>query len=212
MTIHGPGPTLSRHPRRPQAGLPFLQGQTLARGRVHEFCGPARRMLALSAMAGCTGPVLWLRPGWLPERLCPAGILPFADPGRLIMVAAQRDDDLLWSCEEALRAGAAALVIAELSTPPGLTPVRRLHLAAEAGSSAGTGVILTPGDGGARGVESRWHASPDHRPGASRWQIALLRSRTSPPGRWAATAQHGQEDRRPALTLSPARDPAVAFD
>jgi protein ImuA len=212
MTIHGLGPTLSRTPRRPQAGLPFLQDQTLARGRVHEFCGPARRMLALMAMAGCAGPVLWLRPDWLPERLCPAGIVPFVDPGRLIIVAAQRDDDLLWSCEEALRAGAAALVVAELSAPPGLTPVRRLHLAAEAGSSMGTGVILTPGDGGARGVESRWHASPDHRPGENRWQITLLRSRNSPSGCWTLTARNGQQDSRPSFTLSPARGPAVKID
>jgi protein ImuA len=100
--------------------------------------------------------------------------------------------------EEALRSGTAPLVVAEVLSPPGLTPIRRLHLAAEAGSQAahrdGTtapiGLILLPGQGGAQGVESRWHMTP--RPSRSllwsdegAWTLTRLRARLAPPAAWA---------------------------
>ncbi len=188
------GPLL-RHHRQPRAGLPFLGRFTLAAARVHEFCGPARRMLALMAARGTTGPVLWLRPGWLPERLFPDGVQPVIAPGRLIFVTPARPADLLWCFEQALRAGAAALVVAELPEPPGLTPVRRLNLAAEAGAASGpvvpTGLILTPGEGGAPGVESRWHIAPCHGPGTTCWRLDLRRARDMPPQGWQITATAG---------------------
>ena len=79
----------------PVAALPFLGTLSLARARAHEFCGPARRTLALMAARGTEGPVLWLRPGWLPERLFPEGVLSFIEPGRLIFVTPRRPEDLL---------------------------------------------------------------------------------------------------------------------
>jgi protein ImuA len=189
---------ISRSQHRPRTALPFLGGLSLARARVHEFCGPARRTLALMAARSVTGPVIWIRPGWLPERLYPDGVLPLIEPGRLIFVTPRRPEDLLWCFEEALRAGAVALVVGELPEPPGLTPVRRLNLAAETGATEGaqtpTGLILTPGHGGAQGVESRWHIAPRHSEKASRWQLDLCRARSEPPQRWSLTpAPAGQE-------------------
>ncbi len=161
---------------------------TLARARVHEFCGPSRRTLALMAARGTEGPVIWLRPGWLPERLLPEGVLPLIEPGRLIFVTPRRPEDLLWCFEEALRAGAAPLVVAELPEPPRLTPVRRLQLAAETGADLGltlsTGLMLTPGVGGAQGAESRWHIAPCHSHTTTRWRLELLRARAEPPQGW----------------------------
>lgn len=154
----------------------------LVLGRAHELCGPARRVLAAMVagrMAGPggdesrAGPVLWIRPAHAEGRLNPEGLARFFDPARLVLAVPQRAQDVLWIAEEALRSGAAPLVIAELDAPPGLTPVRRLHLAAEAGAlaarasggAAGGGrgapapplaLLLTPDQGGAQGVESRW--------------------------------------------------------
>lgn len=200
---------ISRQNPRPRAALPFLGALSLARARVHEFCGPARRTLALMAARGVAGPVLWLRPGWLPERLFPEGVVSFIEPGRLIFVTPRRPEDLLWCFEEGLRGGGVALVIAELPEPPRLTPVRRLQLAAETGAAEGratpTGLMLTPGTGGAPGVESRWALAPDHGMGRTCWRLDRLRARKDPPQSWMITA--GESGTGFALTKAKSRGP-----
>jgi protein ImuA len=146
--------------------------------------------------------VVWIAPGWLAERLYPCGLRDFADPARLILARARRPEDLMWAMEESLRTGAVGLVVCELAAPPGLTPVRRLHLAAEAGAEAARhrgriaplGVLLTPGAGGAQGIESRWQlaALPTEASGGANlpvWRLDRLRARMQPPAEWRL--QHG---------------------
>ncbi len=178
-------------------------GLTLRRGRTHEICGPARRVLAVLALASAEGPVLWVQPGWIADRLCPAGVNDYADPGRLLFALARRPEDLLWTMEEGLRSGAAPVVVADLPAPPALTPMRRLQLAAEAGAEAARphrrppplGLVLTPGEGGAAGAESRWHMAPAPAPAprldqarAPRlWRLERRRARTLPPAAWVVT-------------------------
>lgn len=189
------------------AQQPLAGDLTLQRGRVHELCGPSRLMLAARLMAKTQGPVVWIRPGWVAERLNTVGLQPLADPSRLILVQAPRDDSLLWAAEEALRSGAAPLVIAELLAPPALTPTRRLHLAAETGAEAARrdnaaaplGLILLPGTGGAQGVESRWHLAPAPSR-ALLWSeeesftLTRLRARILPPASWSLhTRPKGEE-------------------
>lgn len=180
-----------------RAVQPLFGGLGLSVSRVHEFCGPARVPLAVLLMGQMGGPVIWILPGWQAERLYPDGIMPLADPGRLILVRARRPEDMLWAAEEALRSGAAPLVVAELPQPPGLTPVRRLHLAAEAGSEAARhagrgpvlGLLLTPGEGGAAGVESRWWMAPAPSPSTliemgAAWTLRRVRARMEPEAEW----------------------------
>ena len=207
-------------PDRPGDMQPLVADLALRRGRVHEFCGPARRTLAVLAMAKASGTVVWIRPGWRPERLNVAGLQPLADPARLILVEAARDENLLWAMEEALRSGVAPLVVAELSSPPALTPIRRLHLAAEAGAGAARregwvqplGLVLLPGAGGAQGIESRWHMAPRPSPtllwseGVT-WHLSRLRARLLPPAAWTLWRGPGGQERL-ATTPLPEADPA----
>jgi protein ImuA len=168
--------------------LPLVPGSgiALARGRVHEICGPARRSMAAFVMGRTEGPVLWLMPGWQAERPNPPGLAALADPGRMILALPRRPEDILWGMEEALRSGVVPLVIAEVPTPPGLTPMRRLQLATQAGvGQAGggqaLGLVLTPADGGAAGAETRWHIRQT--PGGT-WRLDLRRGRGVLPAAW----------------------------
>ncbi|WP_299204814.1 hypothetical protein [uncultured Tateyamaria sp.] len=181
-----------------RACLPLLSegaqhglGHGLAMGRVHEACGPARHRLAMWLMAQTKGPVIWITPDWSTEHLNPCGMMPSIDPARLIIVHAKRADDVLWSMEEVLRSGTVPLAIADMPGLPGLTPVRRMHLAAENGGAgkgdAPLGLLLTPGMGGAQGVESRWHLTPDHRGDQGRWRLTRLRARAAPEQTWEIT-------------------------
>ncbi|MCZ8332988.1 MAG: hypothetical protein O9328_01875 [Rhodobacteraceae bacterium] len=194
---------LSDHGPRPRGMVPMPGGAAagigLARGRLHEFRGPSRVALAVQVMAECAGPVLWITPGWQAERLYPDGVAALADPARLICARARRVEDILWAMEEGLRSGAVPLVVAEVPAAPGLTPVRRLQLAAEAGAEAAhhagrgivpLGVMLTGGEAGAAGVESRWRMGPlpatssllEER--GSVWRLERERARGAGPAAW----------------------------
>lgn len=173
MTIRPP--LLSDPAGRP--AIVLARDIALRPGRVHEGCGRSRRVLAAMVAGAVTGPVLWARPQHEVEGLMPAGLRAFFDPARLILVRARTALDLLWTLEEALRSGAVGLAVAELAQPPGLTPVRRLHLAAEAGGGRVPGLLLTPDQGGAPGVESRWHLAPEPDGG---WLARRLRARMAP--------------------------------
>lgn len=184
---------LQHQTHRPRPSLPFLGDLSLPLARAHEFCGPARRSLALMLAARTEGPLFWISPAWLPDRLHGEGVISFLSPGRIIFVSPKRPEDLLWCMEEVLRTGAVPLVVADLPNPPGLTPVRRLHLAAENGAENGKlsplGLLLTPGDGGAQGIESRWHLAGRHQGEDQTWQLERRRARTDPPKSWTVFAQ-----------------------
>ncbi|MBT6097308.1 MAG: hypothetical protein HN582_03665 [Marinovum sp.] len=186
--------TRNHPPKRP--ALTVLKDIDLDLGRVHECAGRARRVFALILAARTNGPVLWIAPAYGIDKLNPDGMLRFVDPGRFIFVAPQRAEDLLWSMEEALRSGAVPLVVADMPGFPGLTPVRRLHLAAEAGAAQAPrpplGLLLTPDAGGAQGVETRWVMQPDMAPDMAkelphdhlRWHLARSRARRAAPRDW----------------------------
>lgn len=183
---------LSNRPTR-AAPPPLVpaEGAELATSRAHEVCGPARRYFALLAAAASRGPVFWIAPAWCRVRPNPPGFAHLFDPGRLTFISPTRAEDVLWTLEEVLRSGAVPLVVADLPNPPGLTPVRRLHLAAETGAVEGahapTALILTP-EGAAPGIESRWSLSPACDPARTAWRIERLRARHAPPKAWEIDA------------------------
>ena len=177
--------------RAGRPGLEFLPGLSLALARVHELCGPARRTLAVTVARALSGEVFWITPAWGLDRLHGDGLCRFIAPGRVVFVTPRRTEEVLWCAEESLRSGAVPLVVADLPEPPGLTPIRRLQLAAEAGAATGRhrplGLILTPGEGGAAGVESRWALAPHHQGENEAWRLDRLRARQAPPRSWTMT-------------------------
>lgn len=184
---------LGRAHHRPDTGQTLIGPLSLARGRVHEAHGPARHTLALMLARAMEGPVFWVAPAWSPERLYPQGLVNLGvNPGRITFIHARHPTDILWTLEEILRSGAVPLVVGDLPGPPGLTPMRRMQLAAEAGTEATgrapLGLILTP-EGGAAGAESRWRLAPDHGAGATGWRLARERARSDPPGDWRVVPQ-----------------------
>jgi protein ImuA len=170
----------------------------LARARVHEATGPSRHLFALPAAAALDGPVLWLQPAWTAERLMGDGVRAFIDPARLVFGRARTVPEILWAAEEALRTGLVPLVVAELPGPPGLTAVRRLHLAAETGALRARpplGLVLTPDPGGAPGIETRWHLAPAPgwaAAGAPRWRLTRARARMAPERSWEMRLEAGR--------------------
>jgi protein ImuA len=182
------------------------RGPRLALGRAHEIAGPGRRAFAAMAAARLSGPVLWILAGRSPGTLDPEGLSAFFAPARLVVARTGRGVDGLWAAEEALRSGA-ALVVLEPADPPGLTPVRRLNLAAEAGGAAAPApplcLILAAEGGSAAAVETRWWIDPapgwareaGPEGGPARWRAALLRDKGGPPGAWAVVAHEGRAAR-----------------
>lgn len=195
-------PTRPTHTRGPVPELPLPAGLSpgLLRGRAHEICGPARVAFALLLLARCDGPVVWIAPAWQGDRPYAFGVADYIHPGRLILAHARRPEDLQWCAEEALRSGAAPSVVVTMPDPPGLTAVRRLHLAAEAGAEAARNgqsgpapiaLILCAGDGGAQGVETRWHMRPTParftlaEDAGPAWLLERRRARSAPVAAWA---------------------------
>jgi protein ImuA len=191
MTTH----LLARRPQKAAKGLELGDGLCLPDGRVHEACGPARHTFAMWLASKLRGPVLWIVQPHRRTQLNAAGIAPFAHPGRFAFVTPDKVEDVLWCMEEGLRAGCTGMVVADLETLPALTPVRRLHLAAEAGGGRPLGLLLTPGHGGAQGVETRWHMA--QAPEKS-WRLERLRARTAPPAGWLVQGLPGSPALAPA--------------
>ncbi len=189
---------LTRHTHRERArpALTVLDGMALPLGRAHELCGPARQMLAMLVAGATQGPVFWIAPDWTGEAPNPDGMAALAAPGRFTFIAARRAEDILWTLEEVLRSGVVPLAVADLPDLPGMTAVRRLHLAAETGATEGhgapLGLLLTPGEGGAPGIESRWHMAQAHAPDAAGWRLSRRRARTRPPQDWRLTGRPGR--------------------
>jgi len=171
-----------------------LPGGGLALGAVHEILGvggdeedaatASGFVAGLLARLGAE-PVLWCLkradlygPGLLAHGL---------DPGRLVLVRAARDDDILWAVEEGLRAPDLAAAVGEIGRLP-MVAGRRLQLAAER-----SGVTLF--------LLRRWRnaavaAAERGRPSAAvtRWRVSALPSappfQQPPLPRWGRGGEH----------------------
>lgn len=151
----------------------------------------------------CGKPVLWLR---LCAQTNEMGELYGAGlhhlglkRGRLLTARVKKPGDLLWALEEALRSGAASLVIADApDAARDLTISRRLQLAAASGMTPAILLSQKPMTGGTAGA-TRWQvrAAPSSppvddvlAPGNPAWALSLTRCRGGKPGEWLVEWHH----------------------
>ncbi|HTV89621.1 MAG TPA: damage-inducible protein [Stellaceae bacterium] len=129
--------------------------------------GFAAGILARLVPEGGPGPVLWClkRPDVYGPGLAAHGLV----PARLVLVAARRDEEILWAVEEGLGEPGLAAVVGEVGRLP-MVAGRRLQLAAER-----SGVTLL--------LLRRWRSATEAaaeraRPSAAatRWRVAALPS------------------------------------
>jgi protein ImuA len=167
-------------------------------GAIHEFlCSqPEDRSASsgfiaglLSALVGTNGAVLWIS---TTRKLFPPALKSFGiNPERFIFIDLQKEKDVLWAMDEALRCSALSAVVGEMREIS-FTNSRRLQLAVE--QSQVTGFILHNNyrKPNPTACISRWKISslPSERmndlPGIifPKWRVELLRIKNGKPGAW----------------------------
>ena len=195
---------LERGGGRRHAVLPFgipaldehLRGG-LALGAVHEIaevgeCPAMAPLFAAGILARLKGPVLWClkRRDLFAPALASAGL----HPDRVIYAEAYRETDILAAMEEGLRHRGLAGVVGEVARL-GLTPSRRLQLAAE--ETGVTAFVLRSGrsDDEPSAAVTRWRLMPAPSRslpapgiGRERWLVELTRCRGAEANAWLLEA------------------------
>ncbi|MDF3078620.1 MAG: Error-prone repair protein ImuA [Sphingobacteriaceae bacterium] len=175
-------------------------------GTIHEMICPTPEQAAatggfmsgiLASLMNQGGACIWIG---IYRKLFPPSLKHFnVQPDRLIFIDVQREKDVLWAMEEALKCEGLAAVIAEVREIS-FAQSRRLQLAVE--SSKVTGFLLRndPRKLAANTCSARWQISPlPSEPegglpgiGFPRWQAELLRVRNGNPGIWQIEWANGK--------------------
>jgi protein ImuA len=168
-------------------------------GAIHEFISttsakgtPATGGFVSGILAGLMrhgGTALWISSSRtvFPPALSSFGIA----PDKIIFIDLQKERDVLWTMEEALKCNGVVAVIGEMQQLD-FTVSRRLQLAVE--QSRVTGFVLRRGMANLSATASiaRWKITslqsevPDEMPGVGfpRWKVELIKVRNGKPGIW----------------------------
>ena len=167
-------------------------------GTVHEFLGATAEQAAACGgfMAALLGKLMqndgisvWISSS---RKIFPPALKAFGiEPDRVIFVDLQKEKDVFWALEEALKCGGLAAVVGEVQEM-NFAQSRRLQLAVE--SSRVTGFILRTDVHkiNATACSARWQITAlpseteNEMPGVGfpRWNIELLKVRNGQPGTW----------------------------
>lgn len=153
----------------------------LRHARIHEVQGTGRDAFAIFQAARHPGPVFWACPINQRAMLYPPG-MPEGLGGRIYLMRARSEVDLLWATEEALRASVTGLVVSEPQRPLSQTAGRRLQLAAEQGGTTGL-MLIAPGHG-SNATETRWDCRPIVHPEGWAHHWATVKNKRGPTGEW----------------------------
>lgn len=186
----------------PDMGLGFLKdafpNASFPVGAVHEFLSaktedtaPVSGFIAglLPSLMGSYGTTLWVSSA---GTLFPPALKRFGlKPDRFIFINLQKEKDIFWVMDEALKCSALSAVVGEVRDMD-FTTSRRLQLAVE--QSQVTGFIIRNNykNLNTTACVSRWKVaalpseSGDEMPGVGfpKWRVELLRMRNGKPGAW----------------------------
>lgn len=167
-------------------------------GAVHEFlCSGTGNLAAssgfisgmLATLMGKNGAIAWISSA---RTLFPPALKRFGiEPDRVIFVDLQKERDVAWAIEEALKCGALAAVVGEIKEIS-FTTSRRLQLAVEESQVTGFLIRKNARNLSTTACVSRWMITPlpskteENMPGIGfpRWKVDLLKIRNGKPGSW----------------------------
>jgi protein ImuA len=175
-----------------------FQNATFPLGAVHEFlsekledASAAGGFIAglLATLMGNNGAALWISSY---RKIFPPALKTFGiQPDRFIFIDLQKEKEVIWAMDEALKCSALTAVVGELQNIS-FTESRRLQLAVE--QSQVTGFILRDNSSklNTTACVSRWKITPlpsetiDQLPGIGfpKWRVELMRVRNGRPGVW----------------------------
>jgi protein ImuA len=167
-------------------------------GTIHEMMCPTPEQAAatggfmsglLASLMQQGGVCLWVSTS---RKIFPASLMAFnVQPDKVIFIDLNKEKDVLWAIEEALKCDGLAAVVGEIREIT-FAQSRRLQLAVE--NSKVTGFLLRndPKKLGTTTCVARWQITSlpsepeDDLPGVGfpRWQVDLLRVRNGNPGSW----------------------------
>jgi protein ImuA len=179
-------------------------------GAIHEFVSAKQEDSAaatgflsglLSSLMGTHGTTLWISTS---RTLFPPALKGFGiDPDRFIFIDLNKESDVIWAMDEALKCAALTAVVGELHEIT-FTASRRLQLAVE--QSQVTGFILRKSYGhkskalSTTACVSRWSITSlpgeiiEDLPGVGfpKWRVELSRMRNGKPGNWDVAWMNGK--------------------
>ena len=186
-------------------------------GAIHEFQCPAMEDAAatsgfiagiLSTLMHKGGATLWISQH---NTIFPPALRLFGiEPDKVIFVRLQKEKDILWAMEEALKCDGLAAVVGELQDIS-FTASRRLQLAVEQSRVTGFVIRRSQKDQHTTACVARWKitsipsATTGGMPGVgfARWNVSILKVRNGSPGTWQLEWTAGRFRHIPKLTAIP---------
>ena len=167
-------------------------------GAIHEFiCGGAEDAAATGGfMAGLLSSLMRSEGASIcissSRTLFPPALKSFGiSPANILFVDLQKERDVLWAMEEALKCGALSAVVGEMQELS-FTASRRLQLVVEQSQVTGFIIRRNYSNPNTTACVTRWKITPlpseseDNLPGIGypRWNVQLLKVRNGKPGSW----------------------------
>ena len=167
-------------------------------GVVHEFICPAAEDAVasggfiagiLSSLMKSGGTCLWISSS---RTIFPPALQSFGiEPDKIIFIYLQKEKEILWTMEEALKCDGLAAVVGEIQELSFMVS-RRLQLAVEQSRVTGFIIRRNPRNSNTTACVTRWKISAvpselnDDMPGVGfpRWNVELLKIRNGKPGSW----------------------------